>query len=228
MLFIDYVTTKLTRYFYLLVFLRSRASLLINEDQNFISSHEDPLSLLRQEADFSAKTTEPTKQVYAGKRPLKCPVCKKLFDTRKILDIHLKKRHTTSDQAELSSLQQKAKDRADKSYFCGQCAMAFSGLKELQNHVKGHAEEVSYKCSQCSKSLATANGLRKHILAHVGNRPFMCEKCAKSFPYESELVAHMRVHTGERPFSCDQCDKSFAQSSNLRQHMSMLHSGARP
>uniref|UniRef100_A0A3P8QI31 C2H2-type domain-containing protein n=2 Tax=Astatotilapia calliptera TaxID=8154 RepID=A0A3P8QI31_ASTCA len=81
-------------------------------------------------------------------------------------------------------------ERRRKSYVCGACGKAFSGLSNLEVHKR----------------------------VHTGEKPFRCDTCGKHFSEAGNLKKHQRVHTGEKPFSCNQCGKRFAWICNLRTH----------
>ncbi|XP_006808752.1 transcriptional regulator CRZ2 isoform X1 [Neolamprologus brichardi] len=81
-------------------------------------------------------------------------------------------------------------ERRRKSYVCGACGKAFSGLSNLEVHKR----------------------------VHTGEKPFRCDTCGRHFSEAGNLKKHQRVHTGEKPFSCNQCGKRFAWICNLRTH----------
>lgn len=113
------------------------------------------------------------------------------------------------------------------SYSCEECGKGFSLKRQLQAHIRTHADKKPYICQFCNKSFQNANNFKVHPCSHTDEGPYKCEMCGHSFPILLNLTAHMRTHMGEPPFICEYCSKQFSQKSALTVHI-RTHTGAKP
>ncbi len=118
-------------------------------------------------------------------------------------------------------------ENKEKPFLCSHCGNAYSELKNLRKHLKGHTGEKPFSCLECAKSFALKATLKRHLKMHAGIKPHSCPECDRSFGTSHTLKVHMRTHTGERPFSCSQCEKTFSLKNTLKHHL-QIHTGEKP
>jgi hypothetical protein len=119
-------------------------------------------------------------------------------------------------------------------YPCTFCSKQFSGLTNLQTHVRRiHTGELPYACNAtgCTETFATASDVVVHAARqHDGVRqPCLDSECAAreiSFASVSELCRHRLSHTRELRHFCTWPNCSFGSgiASNLQTHL-RLHTG---
>jgi len=178
-----------------------------------------------------------TKLAETVEMQFKCEICNQLFQSRYLLDTHLKEGHEvficdlcnkvlpSSDSLTLH----KSTHRAAKNFKCSKCDELFRWRAEYRRHAETvHGQKITdmTTCNICNKQIVSKR-LNEHIKSVHGNeKPFQCKQCIKKFAKPSELRNHIRTHTGERPFSCDICSASFAYSHILTRHKK-YHEGAK-
>lgn len=139
-----------------------------------------------------------------GRKPFKCTFCHKMFSTRRIYQLHTRRKHT---------------DGILKPYQCDICQKFYSDIYYLMAHMKKHANVRVYKCSICPLSYFSSRELYDHTSqAHNQNldKFNMCELCGKTYKWAAGLVVHMRKHRNEKPFECTHCKKKFLQRHYLQ------------
>ncbi|XP_067636769.1 zinc finger protein 345-like [Eurosta solidaginis] len=149
--------------------------------------------------------------------PNLCPICKKSFKQRRLLQYHLK-RH------------KKKKIPKEKieyfRYECNICDRFFYKPESLQKHRLEHDSTAgvrTYTCDVCNKKLSSVQTLwshkkNKHSDKKDIAKKYACEFCDKAFALSSVLKTHVRTHTGERPYLCPECGKAFSTSGQMNQH----------
>ncbi|XP_062554810.1 zinc finger protein OZF-like [Armigeres subalbatus] len=105
---------------------------------------------------------------------------------------------------------------------CQECALEFSSMLKLKNHVKKiHPEidnDTSYRCNICGLKVTTRSALVVHKAEHSKSSNFDCTFCGKKFRQKGALARHVPIHTGERPHQCDTCGKQFIHYSSFHMH----------
>lgn len=152
-----------------------------------------------------------TRCVDQGDRKFPCAMCKRSFDKRDRLRIHILHVH-----------------EKHRPHQCVVCKKRFSQSSSLNKHMRIHSGERPYKCPHCVKAFTASSILRTHIRQHSGEKPFKCRHCGRAFASHAAHDSHVRrTHTKEKPCVCEYCGKAFAQSYELKFHINM-HTGAKP
>ena len=137
-----------------------------------------------------------------------CDVCKKVYSSRKGMQVHKLAVHSGA-----------------RPYVCEECGMSFSRKESYKRH--NHNNDRPFLCSVCGKTFARRHIRDIHEKAHYGEKRYGCEYCEKRFTTNQKKTIHERIHTGEKPFVCGECGKKFVQNHQLQTHM-RIHTGARP
>lgn len=168
---------------------------------------------------------------HTGNFSLFCPICRKGFEIKSYLTIHLRTHNT------------------EKSFKCSipMCDRRFKAKQALVDHENRHLGR-KYMCEVCGKTL-TRKTFTRHKRIHTGDKPYkwvqfiprlivlvflyqsidnavlLCRcnflKCQKSFVQSSTLQIHMRLHTGERPYACESpmCNYRSSSRTHLQRHL---------
>ncbi|KAM6216104.1 PR domain zinc finger protein 14 [Rhynchocyon petersi] len=116
-----------------------------------------------------------TSCVDRGDRKFPCHLCKRSFEKRDRLRIHVLHVHE--------------KHRPHKCSTCGKC---FSQSSSLNKHMRIHSGDRPYQCVYCTKRFTASSILRTHIRQHSGEKPFKCKHCGKSFASHAAHDSHVR------------------------------------
>ncbi|XP_006860134.1 PREDICTED: PR domain zinc finger protein 14-like [Chrysochloris asiatica] len=116
-----------------------------------------------------------TSCVDKGDRKFPCSLCKRSFEKRDRLRIHILHVHE--------------KHRPHKCSTCGKC---FSQSSSLNKHMRIHSGDRPYQCVYCTKKFTASSILRTHIRQHSGEKPFKCKYCGKSFASHAAHDSHVR------------------------------------
>ncbi|XP_059972439.1 PR domain zinc finger protein 14 [Mesoplodon densirostris] len=138
-----------------------------------------------------------------GDRKFPCSLCKRSFEKRDRLRIHILHVHE--------------KHRPHKCSTCGKC---FSQSSSLNKHMRVHSGDRPYHCVYCTKRFTASSILRTHIRQHSGEKPFKCKYCGKSFASHAAHDSHVRrSHKEDEGCSCNICGKTFPGQEALHSHM---------
>nr|XP_001494080.4 PR domain zinc finger protein 14 isoform X2 [Equus caballus] len=138
-----------------------------------------------------------------GDRKFPCSLCKRSFEKRDRLRIHILHVHE--------------KHRPHKCSTCGKC---FSQSSSLNKHMRVHSGDRPYHCVYCTKKFTASSILRTHIRQHSGEKPFKCKFCGKSFASHAAHDSHVRrSHKDDEGCSCSVCGKTFPDQEGCYSHM---------
>ncbi|XP_074657185.1 uncharacterized protein LOC141910349 [Tubulanus polymorphus] len=135
--------------------------------------------------------------IHTGVKPFECMVCKKRFQRKDHLRVHIRTRHGF----ELPQGYPVPTTTWAQPQSCMFGSQTSSG-------------SVVQYCSQCGKYFKNAYNLKRHLLIHSGVKPFECMVCQKRFARKDKLRCHVRhCHGFDLPFgySIQPIDSSLAQ-----------------
>ena len=155
-------------------------------------------------------------------RNVPCSQCKKVFDTKLDLNIHVEKTHE--------------KQRKEGKFPCGKCKCVFrfedhlnehsqreancktvlEAAEDLQNSDKVKEEEVSYTDPVTGKTKVKTI---KQLLAGVKGGVTKCEVCQKTLESKKSIIRHIYTHASLRPYVCNICFNTFGNDENYKRHL---------
>lgn len=94
----------------------------------------------------------------AERKKHQCFVCQKRFDSKILLQIHIRV-HT-----------------GEKPYSCPVCKKAFAQKNNLNAHTIIHTGEKPYSCTLCNKTFGRKCTLKRHMKIHAAEKPSACDK----------------------------------------------------
>ncbi|XP_076067630.1 uncharacterized protein LOC143040425 isoform X2 [Oratosquilla oratoria] len=120
-------------------------------------------------------------------RPLRCPFCRKTYETQNSLNMHIDK-HMKENPEEV------------RPFSCALCKATFLKVRNLRGHIMTHEPAKPYKCDYCSSSFRNLSYLKVHHRSHTGEKPFKCSLCDAAFARSDSLTIHIRNHSDLRPY----------------------------
>ncbi|XP_068604306.1 PR domain zinc finger protein 2 [Brachionichthys hirsutus] len=99
-----------------------------------------------------------------------------------------------------------------KNFICNVCRKLFHSMKDLGNHVGGHADEWPFKCEFCLLLFGKPSALLDHRSSlHGVGKSYVCSACTKEFVYLCNLKQHQEeLHPGQ------QCTHTEEEKGKLR------------
>ncbi|XP_005110287.1 oocyte zinc finger protein XlCOF6 [Aplysia californica] len=173
-----------------------------------------------------------------------CFVCKELFPSLGILNLHWRDRHLHAVDSEGNKLLEQCPkciivfaDRKKlvkhmeihkrveqgRKYVCHICAKVMLSKPGFDSHMQGHSTDKGVTeqipCDQCGKMFANEHAVNSHHARVHRAKPYACKICGKAFSLSSLLRRHEYHHIASRPYQCSVCKKCFSQGYNLSVHM---------
>ncbi|CAD7691954.1 unnamed protein product [Nyctereutes procyonoides] len=113
-----------------------------------------------------------------GDRKFPCSLCKRSFEKRDRLRIHVLHSSSLNKHTRVHS--------GDRPYHCVYCTK------------RQHSREKPFKCKYCGKSFASAHAAHdSHVRrSHKEDKGWSCSICGKTFPNQEESYSHMKLHEG--------------------------------
>ncbi|XP_069847890.1 PR domain zinc finger protein 14 [Dipodomys merriami] len=138
-----------------------------------------------------------------GDRKFPCSLCKRSFEKRDRLRIHVLHVH-----------------EKHRPYLCSICGKCFSQSSSLNKHMRVHSGDRPYQCVYCTKKFTASSILRTHIRQHSGEKPFKCKYCGKPFASHAAHDSHVRrSHKDDQSGTCSLCGKSFPDQEAFYTHL---------
>ena len=156
-----------------------------------------------------------------------CPVCLKLFSSRKNMLAHERAVHSGAkpfvcDECGMTFARKESLTRhshsTDRPFLCTYCGKTFAKKHIRDIHERAHFEEKRFNCDFCNKKFSSNQKKKIHERIHTGDRPYQCEVCSKRFVQNHQLQTHMRIHTGDKPHACEFCNQTFRHLSTKAKH----------
>ncbi|XP_076006900.1 zinc finger protein 462-like [Genypterus blacodes] len=134
-----------------------------------------------------------------GKKLLRCKGCSFVTSSRKDLELHMERGHTTF----------KAEPTHQKILHCPLCLYQTKTRNNMIDHIVLHREErvvpmevrrpklsrclqgVVFRCHKCTFASASEENLRLHMMKHDDIRPYKCRLCYFDCATLSKLEAHL-------------------------------------
>ena len=107
----------------------------------------------------------------------KCPVCDKVFNSKRYVHKHVKAVHEKTPCVECGILVSNMKrhisrqhtSNDDKKFKCEVCGKGFMDFQNFQDHMNIHTGEKPYKCKHCSACFASRGNHTQHERSHIGS-----------------------------------------------------------
>ncbi|ELT99902.1 hypothetical protein CAPTEDRAFT_225157 [Capitella teleta] len=125
----------------------------------------------------------------------------------------IKKEAKPSRVSKEKKKKEKRREEDDLIFKCEHCDKAFTNLKGLRSHEKGH--DFPFRCDKCQLQFMKKISMQRHNCQPT--EEFFCEFCGAKFKDKSYLLRHMAGHTGE--FACEKCGRTFARKESLLSHL---------
>lgn len=184
-----------------------------------------------------------------------CDLCSKLFNSKKVLILHISK-HFSSNISTKQSKRLKKTNPKKKIFVCKVCSKHFSDQSNYRRHSLSHY--YRFQCDICEKTFSQMYNLQVHNRTHTGTTPYKCDICHLTFyrndamkahrrkchekkysviqcdechkPYHSAstYLRHKRIHKNDKPYTCANCLQTFTRKDALIVHLRSKHTGERP
>ena len=122
-------------------------------------------------------------------------MCKKLFDSQKLLNLHMKLQHK------------------NYKYVCSyeKCTYSSVAKADVKNYIMKHGPH-KFLCTFCGKGFHFTSELNKHLKVHSDERNYKCSfgDCTHTYKMCDKLKWHQnKIHVSPQTYSCTFCSKTF-------------------
>ena len=175
-----------------------------------------------------------TKKCIVRKR---CGLCKKLFDSQKLLNVHTKfhhnnykyvcsHEHCTYSSVIKANIKKHIMKHGAHKFLCTFCGKGFHFTSELNKHLKVHSDQRNYNCSfgHCTCAYKTCDELKWHEnMIHVSPQTHNCTLCSKTFHCKKTLHQHSVTYSKKLSVKCYYCPAIFKWCSQHLKHIRTDH-----
>ena len=164
-----------------------------------------------------------TKYVENCSKSFSCPICKKKYETKKTVNVHMKT-HNKNFKCDCCYRKfyydKQLQNHIDNQYQCKLCPERFCKVALFRRHHNGHRNNKDLQCHLCQKKFLYEINLKRHISLHskFGIGPFECKICKATFKRKDTYSYHIRDHEQGKQFLCHACGKQFSLLQNLLIH----------
>ena len=115
-------------------------------------------------------------RTHTGVKPFICHICKKSFNEKGNLKMHLKA-------------------HSKKTFKCLLCQKSFKSSKDLEEHIN-NKQINKFRCQFCNKNFGKIGELKSHIIKHKKENQFKCKfkGCGKCYVYKGNMENHYVSH----------------------------------
>ena len=175
--------------------------------------------------------------VHSEQRPYKCSLCTFTAKIKNVLNMHIKKVHSsdrtllqcplcphkTARQRVLTE-HYKAKHGRTRLYSCDVCDYKTPVKYNLGVHADIHNNERPYKCSECAYTAKSKNTFKTHMKIHKRDgKVYKCPKCEYISHKKANVDQHMKVHDEKRDYECSLCEFTTKSMPELVSHKRKNH-----
>ena len=150
----------------------------------------------------SAQSHNRHKRTHSQSAPVEiliCNSCAKEYKSKKGLDYHMKKVHSTCSPG--------------KKIVCPfpLCNKEFYSRYHYKGHMNSHTNQTLYNCDTCEKHFGYKSNLSAHKKICKNEKQYQCITCEKFFCSSRVFREHVDAkHMNKKQYFCRQCNKAFS------------------
>jgi len=153
-----------------------------------------------------------------------CDICGKNYRSRKYLRLH-QRRHEKAAMAAANPTTDSTPVPPRPRFSCTECSFTTDVIAAIHAHRQEHVPSNSVRCAICGRAYSNRAALSKHRRVHDTDRPFACPKpgCRWRFRTDAMCRAHVLAHTVAGRFRCSTCGYVFRRKHHLQRHEARMH-----